>query len=194
MHAISPSRNSVLGRAITVSLILCLLSASTPAAPQTMVALTKEYRISLGFWYRASSLPKLIQGQSGNAKRQEKQAERDAKVSRLQIFPGDLTVQLDQQVRFNAIAYSADGSPVSGVKIQWSVQHEGKKNISSVSQQGEFRPFAAGKVKIIAEGAGHKAQADIIVPEGQRLPKPTDKSTGVIQVSNRKKPTGVGEN
>jgi RHS repeat-associated protein len=159
-----------------------------------MVALATEYRISLGFWYRASTLPKLIQGQGGNSKRQEKQSERDARVSRLQIFPGDLTVQLDQRVRFNAIAYTADGSPVSGINIQWSVQHEGKKRIGSISQQGEFLAFAPGKVKIIAESAGHKAQTDIIVPDGQRLPKPTDKPTSVIPVSNRKKPTGVGEN
>jgi RHS repeat-associated protein len=159
-----------------------------------MVALAKEYRISLGFWYRASTLPKLIQGQSGNSKRQEKQSERDARVSRLQIFPGDLTVQLDQRVRFNAIAYSADGSPVSGIKIQWSVQHEGKKRIGSISQQGEFLAFAPGKVKIIAESVGHKAQTDIIVPDGQRLPQATDIPSTVIPVSNRKKPTGIGEN
>src|ERR1700694_4381895 len=97
---------SGLGRAATIALILCLLSTSTPAAPQTIVATVKESTISFAFWYRASALAKLIQGRGvGNAKGQEKQADRDAKISRVQIFPGDVTVDLSDRVKFSAVAY-----------------------------------------------------------------------------------------
>jgi len=193
MHSTNSARCCVTVRATTIGLILCLLSTSTPAAPQTIVALAKESRISFAFWFRASGLAKLIQGQ-GNANGQEKQSDRDAKVSRIQIFPGDLTVQLDQRVHFSALSYTADGSPVSGVTIKWSLQAEGRKGVGSISPQGEFRAFSAGKVKIIAEGGLQKAQADIIVPDGQRLPRSTDRPDGVRAVSNRKPPSGIGDN
>jgi hypothetical protein len=193
MHSTNLSRCCVSVRATTIGLILCLLSTSTPAAPQAIVALAKESSTSFAFWFRASRLPKLIQGQ-GKAKQQEKQSDRDAKVSRIQIFPGDLTVQLDQQVRFSAIAYGADGVPVSGVKIKWGLLAEGRKKLASISPQGEFRAFSAGKVKISAEGGGRKAQADIVVPNGQRLPRPTDRPDSVRAVSNRKPSSGIGNN
>ena len=66
MHSTNSARCYVSVRATTIGLILCLLSTSTPAAPQAIVALAKESRISFAFWFRASGLPKLIQGQ-GNA-------------------------------------------------------------------------------------------------------------------------------
>jgi len=78
MHSTNSSRCCLLVRATTIGLILCLLSTSTPAAPQEIVALAKESSTSFAFWFRASGLPKLIQGQ-GNAKQQEKQRDRDAK-------------------------------------------------------------------------------------------------------------------
>jgi len=42
------------GKALSVMLIVSLLATSTPAAPQTIVALTKEYTVSLAFWFNAS--------------------------------------------------------------------------------------------------------------------------------------------
>ena len=73
---------SVFGRATTIALILCLLSASTPGAPQTIVAVAKESRINFAFWFRASGMAKLIQGRdAGKAKGQEKQADREAKIT-----------------------------------------------------------------------------------------------------------------
>ncbi|HWC76270.1 MAG TPA: hypothetical protein VG778_02350, partial [Blastocatellia bacterium] len=71
-------------------MILSLIAASTPAAtPTAIAAMAKESSVSLTFWYHSSGLAKLLQGLgSGKAKPQEKQSDRDAKVSRIQIFPG----------------------------------------------------------------------------------------------------------
>jgi hypothetical protein len=57
-------------RAVTITLAICLLSSSTPAAPQTIVFVAKESVTSFAFWYHASGLWKLVQGQGvGKASR-----------------------------------------------------------------------------------------------------------------------------
>ena len=183
---------SGLTRATVIALILCLLSTSTPAAPQTIAALAKESSISFAFWFRASGVAKLLQGRgAGSAGKQEKQADRNAKVARIQIFPGDVTVQLDQRVHFTAVAYDRNDSPVSGVNIKWSATDEGRQRKGPISPQGEFLALARGTFKIIAEGAGQKAQVNIVVPNGRRLGKLTDAPTSVRPVSNREHPKGA---
>src|SRR5690348_5486302 len=93
---------SWVSRAATIALVICLLTSSTPAASQTMVAVAKESSTSFIFWFHANGLAKLFQGRDiGNARRQEKQTDRDAKVSRVQIFPGDATIDLSDRVRFS---------------------------------------------------------------------------------------------
>jgi RHS repeat-associated protein len=180
-----------LGRAANIALILCLLTTSTPAAPQTIIAVTKESSISFAFWFRASGLGKLIQLRgTSKASKQEKQADRNAKVTRIQIFPGDITLQLDQGVHLSAVAYDLNDSPVSGVNIRWSANDEGRKRNGPISPQGEFRALAPGTFKITAEGAGQKAEAMIIVGNGPRRPKLTDTPTSVWPVSNRERSKG----
>ena len=93
------------GKALSVMLIVSLVATSTPAAPETIVALTKEYTVSLAFWFNASGWRKvasdLIQGRRQSDPRQEKQEERNARVSRIQIYPGNVTLDLGQHVFFS---------------------------------------------------------------------------------------------
>jgi hypothetical protein len=49
-------RSQISSRVASLALVVCLLSSSTPAAPQMIVALAKESSISFGFWFRASGL------------------------------------------------------------------------------------------------------------------------------------------
>lgn len=189
MRSAKSSCWSGLGRTTTIALILCLLSTSTPAAPQTIVALAKESSISFAFWFRASGLGKLIQGRgTSNARKQEKQEDRNAKVARIQIFPGDITLQLDQSVHLSGVAYDGNDAPVSGVSIKWSANDEGRKRSGPISPHGEFRALAPGTFKITAEGAGQKAEARIIVENGPRRPTLADTPTSVRPVSNRERP------
>src|SRR5260370_1218352 len=86
MPSVNSSFRSWINRGLTIALVLCLLTSSTPAAPETIVALARESSVSFAFWYQASGLAKFIQGRGvGSARAQEKQADRDAKISRLQI-------------------------------------------------------------------------------------------------------------
>src|SRR5216684_1141301 len=174
-------------RVASVTLVLCLLSSSTPAAPETIVVLAKESSVGFLFWFRASGLAKLFQGQGvGNSRRQEKQSDRNARVARIELFPGDVTVSVNQHVQFAAIAEDKDGAPIGGVQIKWSVRDEGRNTAGRISPHGDFEARIPGTFKVIAEGGGRKAHVKVTVSDGLRRPGANDKPTSpVIEVSNR---------
>jgi RHS repeat-associated protein len=145
----------------------------------------KESSVGFAFWYQGSGLAKLIQGNgTGNAKAQEKQADRDAKVSRIQIFPGDVTVDLSDPVRFSAVAYDRDGDPVGGVKIKWSGHGATAQARVRISPHGEFEATTPGSFTITAQAGGKTAQVTVTVRAGlKRDLKATP--TGTHEVSSR---------
>ncbi len=154
-------------RVVTITLAICLLSSSTPAAPQTIVFVAKESVTSFAFWYQASGLWKLVQGQGiGNAKGQEKQADRDAKIDRLQVFPSDATVDLSDHVRFSAVAYDRNGDTVGGVKIKWNGQGATPQARVRISPQGEFEATSPGSFTITAQAGAKTAQVTVTVRAG----------------------------
>src|SRR5712692_7150007 len=171
-------------------LMLTLLCSSTPAAPQTIVSVAKESSVSFLFWSRASGLAKLLQGQGiGNARGQEKQADRDAKVSRLQIFPGDVTIHEGEQVSFAAAAYDKDDNPVGGVSFTWSAKDEDRISATRISPRGDFEAKVSGNFKVTVEAAGRKASVKVKVLDGDRR-RLTDKKPGAVRsVSNRDNPS-----
>ena len=115
--------SSIAFRCSSVALTVCLLITSTPAATQTIVALANESALSFHFWFNNSGLRKLIQGGPVSAaKKQEKQSDRDAKISQIQIFPGNLTVDLNDRVKFNAIALDTNANTIGGVKVNWNAR------------------------------------------------------------------------
>src|SRR6185369_11630322 len=85
---------NMLGRIISIVLTLALFTSSTPAAPQTIVTLAKETSVTFLFWYNANGLAKFLQGQGVGPIKQEKQKDRDARVTRLEISPTDVTIDL----------------------------------------------------------------------------------------------------
>jgi hypothetical protein len=183
-----------LRKSIGIVLILSLFATSTPAAPQTVVALAKESGISFAFWFHASGWRKmaarLIEGHNANGRGQEKQRHRDDKVARIQIFPGNVTVDISEHVWFAALAYDRYGNPVGGVNIKWSGQSSVPDGRVRISKQGEFEATTPGSFNIVAEGAGKTASASIVVRPGTRrtpnLTAPTKR-----QVSTRDLPSPV---
>jgi len=166
-----------------------LLSSSTPAAPQTIVAVTRESWASFAFWYSANGgLRRLLQGRgNGNERAQEKQADRDAKVSRLQIFPGDVTIDLSDHVRFTAVAYDRDNNPVGGVKVKWSGQGAIPQTRVRISPHGEFEAMTPGSFTITAQAGPRSAQTTVTVRAGLKRDLNAT-PTGTRQVSSRDLP------
>src|ERR1051325_8129730 len=106
---------------VSSALIVSLLLSSTPTAPQTIVAFARETNVSLIFWYHTSGLKKLVQGQGfEDRKEQESQSERDARISRIEIFPKEATVELGDHVRFASVAFDSEDNAVGGGNVVWS--------------------------------------------------------------------------
>ena len=185
---------------ISVALIVSLLTVSTPAASQTVVDAARDTSLSFALWYRAGGLTRLFQGLGqGTRHKQEKQAERNGRVARLEISPGNLTVKRGERVQFAAIAYGSDDSSISGVNIKWSARDEARKKAGGpISQQGEFRAVVPGQFTITAEGAGQSAQVNVVVEDGPVI-RPDEKPLSVKPVTNRlppndaENPGAVGE-
>jgi hypothetical protein len=101
------------------------------------------------------------------AARQEDQHERQARLTSLEIVPGDLTIALDERVIFSAIGFTADETPVGGVAVIWHC-YAGKAEQGSISPRGEFLARHPGVYTVTAEACGCSARVTVAVPEGTR--------------------------
>lgn len=100
-------------RSVSLALLISLLSSSTVAAPQTLVGIAKETRAGVAFWFRVNDIANLLQGNRNRPEhKQEKQEDREARISRLQIYPGDLTMSLAERATFSAVAYDHSGNAI----------------------------------------------------------------------------------
>jgi RHS repeat-associated protein len=139
------------------------------AAPVPLAGLARECGVSLRFWAAAGGLARLIQGLgSDSSQSQEKQSDRDTKVTSIQILPGDVTIDLSDRVSFSAVAYDQQNSPVGGVRFKWSAEGPSPKSRVRLSQRGEFEGTEPGEFTLTAEGAGMTAKATIVVQPGVR--------------------------
>jgi len=163
----------LVNRAGSVALVLSLFCNSVPAAPQALVAVATEWPVSLAFWLRANELPaklhRLFTGQQSSHRRlPEKQRDRDTRVSRIRIHPGDVTLHLDERINLAAVAYDQDDGPVGGVQFTWEAQDEDRNDAAVVSPQGEFEALAPGRYRVTAQGAGRTDHIRITVLDRER--------------------------
>lgn len=174
--------------------MICLLSGSTPAAPQTIVAVAKQTSISLMFWYYASGFRQLIHDQGFRANgRQESQKDRDASVSRIEISPGDVTIDLSDRVTFSAVAFDANANTIGGVKIKWRAQSTDSKRKVRLSQRGELEATTPGSFTVSATAGSASATVNVTVRPSKRKDL-NEIPVGTRQVSTRDLPAAVGVN
>src|SRR5690242_4684957 len=156
---------------ITVS----LLCNSTPAAAETIVGVTDDWRVSFTFWLHASgalaAFQRLIAGEYfRETNRQEKQSERDARVSRIRISPGEVTAHVGEVVRFSAISYDKSGDSIAGVSFRWST-HGDNEGAAFINSAGEFSALEGGDFEVAVSGAGHTTQTVVTVLDNQPTAK-----------------------
>ena len=172
----------ITARVISIVLALSLMVNSTPAASQAVVGLSQEISVGFFFWFHRSGVRRMLQGDRDNKPVQQKQTDRDAKIIKIKIFPGDISLFVGQAVHLSAVAYDRDDAPVGGVKVTWGGRDDDRKRLAYLSPTGEFRPSMVGKFKITAEAGGKKDQVTITVTNGPRLPKKTDAGANVLQI------------
>ena len=180
---------NVIHRALSIVIALSLFTSSAPAAPRIVIDVTKESAISFMFWFANSVFAELLQGQGvGVSKRQEKQADRDARINRLQIFPGDVKISVGERVRLVAVAFDQDDNPIGGIRTKWTGQSSLKGGRVHLTPQGEFEGTAPGTFTIVAEALGRTAQCTVTVEPGVKA-NLKETPTGRREVSTRDLPS-----
>lgn len=157
--------------AVRVSLAVTLLAGSAPAAPRILFNTAVEWQGGAAIWLETSSLAGTIKrllagGGAPSPRPQEEQTSRDSRVSRLRISPGEANILLGERVYFAAIAYDQEDEPVGGVRYKWSAYHSEKDQPMGMSPDGSFFPQKVGTFRIVAEGAGQKAEVLVHVRAG----------------------------
>jgi RHS repeat-associated protein len=99
----------------------------------------------------------------------ETQQDRERKVARVKIFPGDVEIKTGEQVVFNAIAFDQDGNAVGGLDVKWGALHEEKNHPLTISH-GRFVSGIPGKFIVTAEVAGRKEHVKVTVSGEPRRP------------------------
>ena len=178
-------------RVVCILLVISLLSATAPAAPRVIVETSQQVSADISFWLKANKVAdrfwNLLTLQNQKPKPEESQSKRDAKVRRLEIVPGDVTVQEGQQVNFTAVAYDDQNNSVGGVKINWTSQDEDRNVDAGAAPRGTFTARRHGNFKVTAEAAGQTATVKVKVVEGKH-PKKDDKPIDVKTSSSRDLP------
>jgi RHS repeat-associated protein len=184
-------------RALSAALILCLLSSSAPAAPLVLPGMASQFSADASYLFRTKVWEFLAQVANGRAKgAQEKQKDRDERVSKIEISPGSVTLQVGQRMFFAATALDSNGEVVGGVKIKWSAKElTGRKQNKRVSFSGEFFSPVEGEFLVTAEGAKVTGEVTVkVVNETGRpgaytgKPKEGEQPVSTKEVSTRDKP------
>ena len=168
---------SLTRRMVCILIAITLLCNSTPAAAQTIVAVSNQWQVSFTFWLHASgSLARLKRLRAGelwsSTPRQASQSERNARVRRIRISPGEVTARIGEVVRFSAVAYAENGDTIGGLQFQWRASGE-NKDAAVISAAGEFSAVAHGRFNVSVTGAGRTAETVVTVLESEPVVKAT---------------------
>lgn len=161
-------------RALSLFLTLCIFSTSVPAAPQIISGIASQFSDDASYMIGTKLRNALSQSLNSRAHaNQEKQKDRDARVSKIEISPGSVTLQVGQSMIFAATAFDQAGTPVGGVHIKWKARElGGRKQNKHVSATGKFVSPVAGDFAVTAEGAGARAEVTIRVVNNTGSPAP----------------------
>lgn len=153
-------------RAISVLLIICLLTLSVPAAPPMIAGSIQGMRQHLFIAFKTSNfIQSLIQQFTGAnlplAIRQETQGERNLNVTRIEIQIKNQTPIEGEKINLWAVPYDQNDIPVSGVTFEWEVIAPSGEYLPVFSEQ--FKAKSAGNYTVIARGAGQESRVDVTV-------------------------------
>ena len=121
----------------------------------------------------------------------EEKEDREQQIARVQIFPGDISIQTGQQAVFTAVAYDKNGSPISGLDVSWEGFDEEKNEPAAISKTAVFDAGKPGKFKITADVAGRKAHVKVTVVGMERAPNIASPPGAPVSSHDRPKKTAM---
>lgn len=196
-------------QAIAIALIISLVSNNTLAATgivSTAAGLSQDMHL----WWHASgwaaAFSSYFPGKPSNLyqsgwdgkgapKRDrpapeppEKKDERERKIARVKIFPGDVTIQTGEQVVLTAIAYDKAGAAIGGLDYKWEGQDEDTTALLAVSPKATFSSGSPGRFKLTVDVAGRKDHVRVTVTGVERKQPLSSEPSGTVSSSDKPKP------
>jgi RHS repeat-associated protein len=158
---VSPRR--VLTQALSIFLVIAILAVQASAAPQVITGLTAQWRAGVALWLDSSGLSALLsRAQKPPSPGQASQAQRNARVARVTISPGDITIKEGDQVEFAAEAFDAQNAPVGGVRFKWQAL-DLDRNKQAHMREGRFEARRPGTFRIVAQTGRQQASVTVRV-------------------------------
>ncbi|MFN0110457.1 MAG: immunoglobulin domain-containing protein [Blastocatellia bacterium] len=125
--------------------------------------------------------------QRPTSKVQESQVDRNGRIAKVSIHPGDVTVQVGETVQFTAVARDRNDLAIPGATFIWSGNDLGRNRSLTISQKGEFIARVAGVYQVRAESGVHQNQVKVTVTGGDPRGREV-RPQRVIDVSSRDLP------
>jgi RHS repeat-associated protein len=190
MSTFNPSGYFRRSRVATIALVLCLLSSSTPAAPQTIgdfaaawLALGQQTPLDhWGSWLQASGTKRgANQGMPAapvtapgvRPRAPESISEREVRVARLEIHPGgNITMHLNDPLILVAVPLDANDSPIHGLTSHWVSRDT---SVVAVAPDGQAKARALGTAHLTAQAGNKQASVDVTV-----VPRPDDANVSAV--------------
>src|SRR5262249_36340101 len=117
----------------------------------------------------------------------ERMKDRERRVAKVKIYPGDVRIETGQQVVFNAIAFDKYGASVGGLDFKWEARDEDKNLPVEISPRAAFISPTPGHFRVTASVAGYKDQVTVTVTGFDRTQMLTGQMIGTFSTS---KPLG----
>ncbi len=152
----------IVTKAICILLIVNILTISTPAAPATLIGTAGEISqdIRFGFFSGkwAVNFPAFL-----GAFVKSSGASQNENISRIQIYPGSVTIKKGEKLVFSAVGFDSQDEPLSGVEFDWRVTDSENRFPPRKFQGGIFKSGITGTFTVTAKSRGRKAEVTVIV-------------------------------
>jgi len=120
-------------------------------------------------------------------KPQETQAQRNARVVRLEIFPRGLTVRPGEKADFMVVGYDGKNNPVGGIRADWSGWNETSGERVNGIETGRFTTTKGGSYTVRAAMNGLAAET-VVTVSGSGITFDGQQPIGTRTVSSRDLP------
>lgn len=152
--------------------LLSLFSNTLFAAPESLTMIivsANEVGNDIRFAYANSNLGSILVGGSPTFPKSKKKTKRThPDLVRVEIVQGpEMTIPQGEAFDLTAIGYSVDGSMLSGIKFDWTVEDVGRGSGARNLPSGTFLPRLLGNFVVKARADGIVAQMSITVQENR---------------------------
>ena len=156
-------------KAICSLLIINLLVLSTPAAPAALIGTAKEVSQDIRFGFLSGKWVLDFPAVFGLFIKGKRAGSLNPGLSRIQIYPGSVTVKEGTPVVFSAVGYDSQNEPLSGLTFNWQMSDSENRFSPRQFQGGVFEAIMPGTFAVKAESLGQQAEVTVVVTPAESV-------------------------